>query len=195
MTHLGSSSNSPHSHEELLRRLEEAEETIRAIREGEVDALVIRRTKDEEIFTLQGGQDSYRAFMETMCHGAAALGARGEVLYANAVLTALIGKPLFRLQGQLLVDRFAEPASSQLRACLRMGRSGSGSSSAISVPSTEERFGTTSRPEPLQIGVVGGWAFTLTDLTDRVRGARRRYDGRTGGAGDHRLGERGRGRL
>lgn len=171
MTHIGSPSGPPHSHEELLRRLEEAEETIRAIREGEVDALVVRRTKDEEVFTLQGGQDSYRAFMETMGHGAAALGAKGEVLYANTVLTALVGRPLFRLQGQLLVDQFAEPASLQLKAMLEDARrSSSGSSSSeISIAHAGEVRHYLASAEPLQIGVVDGWAFTLTDLTDRVR--------------------------
>ena len=47
----------PQTHDELLRRLEEAEETIRAIREGEVDALVVRPTQQEQIFTLQGEKD------------------------------------------------------------------------------------------------------------------------------------------
>ena len=37
---------------ELQRRLEEAEETLRAIRQGEVDALVIDGPKGEVIYTL-----------------------------------------------------------------------------------------------------------------------------------------------
>lgn len=171
MTRLDSSTTSPQTEQELLRRLEEAEETIRAIREGEIDALVVRRSTDEEIFTLQGGQDPYRAFMETMGHGAAALGAEGEMLYANTVLSTLIGKPLSQLQGQLLADQFEAPASEHLRTLLRdAGLSNSGASSCgISLTRDGDVRHYLASAEPLQIGVVDGWALTLTDLTDRVR--------------------------
>ena len=37
---------------ELRRRLAEAEETLRAIREGEVDALVVRGAQEDEVFAL-----------------------------------------------------------------------------------------------------------------------------------------------
>ena len=104
MTQPGASNDRPQSYEELLWRLEEAEETIRAIRQGEIDALVIRPVQHEQIFTLGGDDNSYRAFLETMGHGAAALGAHGEILYANSILTALIGKPLSQLQGLPFAD-------------------------------------------------------------------------------------------
>lgn len=161
----------PQTPEELLQRLEEAEETIRAIRDGEVDAFVVRRTRDEEIFTLQGGQDSYRAFMETMGHGAAALGARGEILYANAVLTALIGKPPFRMRGQLLVNQFEPPISQQLKTLLGEAEPSSGGSNCceISLRRGGEIGHYLASAERLQIGVVDGWAVTFTDLTDSVR--------------------------
>ena len=171
MTRVASPPTSPHTHQELLRRLEEAEETIRAIREGEIDALVVRRTQDEEVFTLHGGQDPYRAFMETMGHGAAALGAGGEVLYANTVLSTLIGKPLWQVQGQLLVEQFEPPASVQLQTLLRDAErsSSSASSCGISLTRGGEVRHYLASAEPLQTGVVDGWALTLTDLTDRVR--------------------------
>ena len=41
-------------HAELRARLEEAEETLRAIRSGEVDALVVETADGPQIFTLQG---------------------------------------------------------------------------------------------------------------------------------------------
>ena len=101
--------------EELLRRLKEAEETIRAIREGEIDALVMRAALNEQVFTLHGGDDSYRAFMETMVHGAAALGSKGEILYVNSILSAMIGKPLAQLQGQALADQFDAAIGAQIQ--------------------------------------------------------------------------------
>ncbi|HEU0251908.1 MAG TPA: hypothetical protein VFR12_02675, partial [Pyrinomonadaceae bacterium] len=44
---------------ELERRLEEAEETLRAIRQGEVDALVIDGPKGEVIYTLTSADYPY----------------------------------------------------------------------------------------------------------------------------------------
>src|SRR5687768_14710017 len=77
---------------ELKRRLEEAEETIRAIREGEVDALVMRNPLDEdEVFALEGGTESYRAFMEAMDVGAAAFDGSSRLIYANKELLDLLG--------------------------------------------------------------------------------------------------------
>ncbi|MBW9117326.1 PAS domain-containing protein [Rhizobium cauense] len=77
---------------ELKQRLEEAEEVIRAIRAGEVDALVIGdQAIGEEIFTLEGGIESYRSFMEAMNVGAAAFDTKANLLYANQALCELVG--------------------------------------------------------------------------------------------------------
>ena len=87
---------------DLRLRLGEAEETLRAIRENEVDALVMRGHTAEEIFTIVGDTESYRTFMEVMEPGAAALDGFGRVLYANSTLTHLLGKSLAELQGKLV---------------------------------------------------------------------------------------------
>ena len=59
--------------QELHRRLEEAEETLRAIRGGEVDALVVDSAEGERIYTLQGADHAYRALIEAMQQGAVSL--------------------------------------------------------------------------------------------------------------------------
>jgi PAS domain S-box-containing protein len=168
---MASPHETPQSYDELLRRLEEAEDTIRAIREGEVDALVVRPVQQEQIFTLQGASDSYRAFMETMGHGAAALGPEGKVLYANRVLTTLIGKPLSDLQGLAFADQFGPDAGAQFKDLFAATETSNNRASSCEISlkhDSEERYYLAS-VEPLQVGVVNGWAVTLTDLTDRVR--------------------------
>ncbi len=62
--------------EELRARLEEAEETLAAIRSGEVDALVVLGPYGEQIYTLQGADHSYRVLLEDMNEGAATLAPR-----------------------------------------------------------------------------------------------------------------------
>jgi PAS domain-containing protein len=67
----------------LRAQLEDSQETLRAIREGEVDALVVSTPEGERLFTLQGGEHPYRALIEQMCEGAATLTPQGVIHYCN----------------------------------------------------------------------------------------------------------------
>lgn len=51
-------------HNDLRRRLEEAEETIRAIRSGAVDAIVVEGTAGLQVYTLEAADRPYRVFVE-----------------------------------------------------------------------------------------------------------------------------------
>lgn len=76
---------------ELRMRLRESEQTLEAIRRGEVDALVIRGPHGARVFTLPAADEAYRSIVEDMAEGAAALAADGTVMYANRALAALLG--------------------------------------------------------------------------------------------------------
>ena len=58
--------------EDLKARLAAAEETLNAIRSGEVDALVTSGPDGDQIFTLQGAEMPYRILVEEMNQGALA---------------------------------------------------------------------------------------------------------------------------
>ena len=103
---------------DLRHKLAEAEETLRAIRENEVDALVMRGPMAEEVFTIGGDSDSYRTFMEVMEPGAAALDGAGRVLYANSTLTRLLGMSLAELQGKVLADVLAADTGADIKRLL-----------------------------------------------------------------------------
>jgi len=55
---------------QLRARLEELEETLHAIRSGEVDALVVSRPEGEQVYTLKGALEPYRIMVENMGEGA-----------------------------------------------------------------------------------------------------------------------------
>ncbi|WPL16006.1 Cyclic di-GMP phosphodiesterase Gmr [Thiorhodovibrio winogradskyi] len=76
----------------LRARLADAEETLRAIREGEIDALVISNNQglSERLFTLEGSDASYHALIESMSEGALVLTAAGLVYYANRRLCEML---------------------------------------------------------------------------------------------------------
>ena len=88
--------------EELRARLDEAEQTLEAIRSGKVDALVVAGPEGERIFTLQGADHRYRRIVEGMTEGAAIVSPAGMVLYANLAFSRLVGTPLDRVLGSPL---------------------------------------------------------------------------------------------
>ncbi len=94
--------------EEVRARLAEAEETLRAIREGEVDAVVVSGPKGEQIYTLSSAEQVYRLIAETMSEAALTVALDGTVLFANAQLGQLLGRPLEQIVGRHLGD-FVHP--------------------------------------------------------------------------------------
>ncbi len=77
--------------DELRRRLEEAEDTIRAIRGGEVNAFVVSDSQSDRVYTLQGADRPYRLLVEQMHQGAAMVGVDGAILYCNRAFAAMLG--------------------------------------------------------------------------------------------------------
>ncbi len=87
-------------HQEKLRvRLKTAEETLAAIRFGEVDALVVSDRRGEQVVTLKGGEPAYRMLVEAMSEGAATLASDGTVLYSNRKFAEMIRRPPGRVAG------------------------------------------------------------------------------------------------
>jgi two-component system, sensor histidine kinase len=91
--------------ETMRARLAEAEEMLRAIRQGEIDALVVEGADGNQIYTLHSAEEPYRDLVEQMQEGAIVLTRRGEILYSNARFAALVGEPLGSVVGSRM-DRF-----------------------------------------------------------------------------------------
>jgi two-component system NarL family sensor kinase len=85
--------------QDLRARVEELEETLRAIRMGEVDAVLVSSSQGDQVFTLQGAEHPYRLLVETIEEGAATLSDDGTVLYSNKSLAGFFGVPLERFIG------------------------------------------------------------------------------------------------
>ncbi len=87
---------------ELRRRLQEAEDTINAIRDGHVEALVVSAPEGEQIYTLRSADQPYRLMVEQMREGALTLAADGTILYCNQRFAELMARPAERIAGQAL---------------------------------------------------------------------------------------------
>jgi PAS domain S-box-containing protein len=93
----------------LRARLADAEDMLRAIRQGEVDALVVDGLDGGQIYTLHSAEEPYRNLIEQMQEGAVVLTPGGDILYANARFAALVGEPLQSVTGTPF-GRFVHPS-------------------------------------------------------------------------------------
>ncbi len=107
--------------QDLRARLDEAEETLRAIRSGEVDALVVPGAGGEQIFTLKGADRSYRVLIEDMSEGALTLTAEGVILYANRHFAEMLKTPLEKVIGSTIYTWFTPDRQRILQSLLRKG--------------------------------------------------------------------------
>lgn len=83
----------------LQSELASANDTIEAIRTGQVDALIVHGANGHEIYTLKSADQTYRFFIEKMNEGAVTLNSDGIILYSNSQFAQLVGLPLSRIIG------------------------------------------------------------------------------------------------
>ena len=84
---------------ELIARLREADETLTAIRCGDVDAVVVGGPAGQQVYTLENADRPYRALIEQMQEGAVTLSATGAILYCNDRFADIIEAPRDTLIG------------------------------------------------------------------------------------------------
>jgi signal transduction histidine kinase len=137
----------PGQTETLRARLAEAEEMLRAIRQGEIDALVVEGAGGKQVYTLHSAEEPYRNLVEQMQEGAVVLTGRGDILYANACFGALVGEPLESVVGSR-IHRFVKASDREdfenlLRAGERCRCRLIGSSGAFEVSLSLSRTAST----------------------------------------------------
>ena len=74
----------------LHDNLREAQETLDAIRSGEVDAVVVSGAKGSQIYSLTGAEQPYRIYVERMQEGAVTVSADALILYCNQKFADMI---------------------------------------------------------------------------------------------------------
>ena len=89
---------------ELKSRLEETEETLRAIRQYMVDAFVVTRANGTEVVTLSDAGFPYRMMVESMNEGAITLIPDGTIFYCNPRFAAMVKMDTEKLIGVRFQD-------------------------------------------------------------------------------------------
>ena len=148
---------------ELRTRLEEAEELLTAIRAGSVDALVIDGPQGPQVYTLEGADQPYRTYVETMNEGAVTLSQDGTILYSNRQFAELAAASIEETIGASFFAFIAGTDQDAVAALLGAGDGGSG---RIEI-ALKDRAGT---PIPVRISArrtrIGSDEFICLVVTD-----------------------------
>jgi len=155
--------------EDLRMRLEEAEETLRAIREGEVDALVVSDPQGDQVYTLKGAEQPYRVFVETMNEGAATLGPDGAILYCNNRLGELLKEPIERIIGSEIVRFIAPTDTVSFESAFQSGRKVSSKVEILLKGGDGQLIPVLLSLCPLESDDVPCICMVVMDLTERKR--------------------------
>ncbi len=171
-----------HQVETLKLRLAEAEDTLSAIRSGEVDAIVISGTQGEQVFTLTGAEQPYRTLVETMNEGTVTLSPDGTVFYSNNRFAEMAGVPLEQVIGSSFLRFLSPPQEPAFAALLEQSREEGGKQEfTLFARGADDRPapyppGNTPVPalisaRPLDDGHGTGYCLVITDLTAQKQAA------------------------
>jgi PAS domain S-box-containing protein len=103
----------------LRELLAEARATLRAIRKGEVDAVVVESKLGPRVFTLDSAEFDYRILIESMNEGALVLTRSALILYANKHFARMVERPLAQLMGLSLFELLSRADQATLARLLK----------------------------------------------------------------------------
>lgn len=151
--------------EDLAIRLEEAEATLRAIREAAVDAFLIGEGDSSRVYMLEGADRPCSILIEQLQQGAAVLGADGSISYCNSSLAELLRVPHEKLIGAPLHGYVAAEQRAYFQTFLRVERARPGQGEI-----NFERGDGTRVPVRITVNAMardreGAVGVTITDLT------------------------------
>lgn len=85
--------------DELRSRLAEIEDALAAIRNGEVDAIMVSGSQGEQVYSVSSAETPYRTFIEEMSEGAVTLTREGTILYCNQRFAEIVKSPYAKIIG------------------------------------------------------------------------------------------------
>jgi PAS domain S-box-containing protein len=161
----------------LRDQLAEAKETLRAIQQGEVDALVVNTPQGPSIYTLTGAETPYRQLIEEMREGAVILYGDNTILYCNKGFAQMVQAPLDKLIGSNIEEVIAQAHLDDFRKLLVEGRAGRGSfSKEVTFQSKSDKIvPALISVSSLTTGETTTTFIVATDLSQHMEESLKRY--------------------
>ena len=152
--------------QELRARLEVAEETLRAIRDDEVDAVVIETQRGDEVFTFKNLKQPYRMFIEQMREGAVYVATDGMIFYANGGFSDMMRCPLEKVFGSPLARFLRDEDSVALADLMKDTASGPGRREFLLQAADGSDVPACLSATRFEVDDVCGLCIVITDLTE-----------------------------
>jgi PAS domain S-box-containing protein len=143
---------------------DEAADTLAAIRDGDVDAIVVTADGRPQVFVLKGADHAHRILLESLNEGAMTIGPGAIILYANRRLAELVGQPLDKVLGASLRGFVAErdlPSFEALVARSAHGRS----KGELTLATASGEVAVMASMSAIDEVQPGAFTVVLTDLT------------------------------
>jgi PAS domain S-box-containing protein len=140
--------------DELRQRLQEAEDTLDAIRGGEVDALVVSGPGGEKVFTLEG---------------AVSLSRERTILYCNSAFARMVGVSLDRIMGNDVCEFVPKEDCETLKQLIKQALRESVRAEITLLPSSGVCLPTQFSLNPVDIEGKPSIGIIVTDLSERRR--------------------------
>ncbi len=152
--------------EGLRARLTESEETLNAIRNGEVDAIIVSGQEGEKIFSLVSAETPYRILLEEMQEGAITVKSDGTILYCNKRFSSLISVSNEIIVGQKIQNFVLECDKVKFSRLINYGLKGNGNA-IISFFNNDHKSQVHLKLslKPLPSGTIGDICIVASDVT------------------------------
>ena len=148
-------------------RMMEAEETLRAIRSGEVDGLVVSTAEGDRVFTLMGAEHPYRVMVETMNEGAVTLASDGTILYCNQRFADIVKGSLEKVIGSSIRHYISSTDLQLFEALLKQGLKGNSKRELALQAGGENSVSVLLSVSPLQrTDMPGAVCAVMVDITE-----------------------------
>ncbi len=153
----------------LQRRLQDAEETLEAIRAGEVDAVVVDGRNGQQVYTLESPDEPFRLFVEQMQEGALTVSADGIIVYCNPFFADLVGRPLEQVRGRSIYPLLDQECQDRFRALLHQSAAGVAHSECSLLSANGETIPAQLALNRLPDEATRMFGIVVTDLAARER--------------------------
>jgi PAS domain S-box-containing protein len=157
--------------QDITSRMMAAEESLRAILNGEVDGLVVKTAQGDRVFTLSGADHPYRVMVETMNEGAVTLTTSGTILFCNQRFADIVKGSLEKVMGSSIYQYFSSTDLQLFEGLFEQGLKGNGNKMELALQTGGETF----TPVLLSISALqhtdmpGAVCAIMMDITERKK--------------------------
>lgn len=151
--------------EELQIRLNESEETLNAIRNGDVDAIIVSGKAGEKIFTLTSADTPYRIILEEMSEGAVITKSDGTILFFNNRFADIITAESEPVVGLNILSFVPDDERDKLLDLLKTGLNERASCTITLINQQKNTICLNFSVKPLPVQLDGDLCIIISDIT------------------------------